>query len=66
MFECTGCGEWSMKYDFRTKSFQCEHCHKVEEVEPYETSCPRCGKKYVAYTWFDPSYCSHCNYSFVD
>ena len=62
-FECPKChGE--MEYEFATHSFKCK-CGYIEKMKPTTGYCPRCGRAYQRFNWFDPSGCI-CGYSFVD
>lgn len=62
-FICDKCGE---SREYRNHSFVCTKCGYTTIVEPTETRCISCGKKYTEYTWFDPSGCQYCGKSFVE
>ena len=63
---CTHCGQNTARYSIEHHRYECTSCGHVEMVEPELTLCPGCRKPLVRWTWFDPSGCPMCHYSFVD
>lgn len=66
IFECEECHAWAASYNFKDKTFDCSECGHKKYIEETTAYCPRCGHMYKRRTWFDPSGCEYCNYSFVD
>jgi len=66
MLLCEKCHQFTAQYSYEKHEYECTACGHVEQVEPQIARCPRCGREYTSYTWFDPSGCGWCNYSFVD
>lgn len=67
-WSCKKCEQETVVYSYEHKQYYCVDC----DGEPTETkkgtkkNCFRCGGEYIEYTWFDPSGCPHCGWSFVD
>lgn len=66
MFKCDGCGQANAKYNGREHRFICPCGHHSEPQQGKPGRCFRCRGSYTEYTWFDPSGCPHCFYSFVE
>jgi hypothetical protein len=62
--KCPECGLYYASYDYEDKTYTCT-CGHVEKVIGKE-KIHTCGHVYTYYTWFDPSYCPKCHWSFVD
>lgn len=66
MFLCPACHSSGLEYDQEAVRWVCKDCGYEEVIVPKEKFCPKCRHKYKEITWFIPSGCLHCGYSFVD
>lgn len=55
-----------MDYDYRIHAFLCKACGEHQAMEGRPDTCPACGQALTRHTWFDPSGCEACHFSFVD
>jgi len=65
MFYCINCKKHEMKYKGEGR-YECDNCGHVRQQEQEEFRCYSCKRRLKRWTWFDPSHCPYCNYSFVD
>jgi uncharacterized Zn-finger protein len=67
MFKCPECGnKESVNFNYETHTYECTKCDYIKYAVPILKYCQHCGYPYFEVTWFLPSSCPNCNFSFVE